>query len=372
VSGEVESPAARRRRQRRRSTIAAAVVVAVVVAAGSVAYLSGVFRPNGSGGGAGGSATQLTTQPVVQETVSQQSQVDATLGYSGSYTVSGRGGGTITSLPGVGTVIREGGVLYRVNNGTPVFLLYGTIPAWRPLAEGTTGKDVAQLNYDLVVLGYADTADIAELGWDYFGWDTRYALERLQSHLGLAETGTLPMGQAVFLPSAIRVTAVTGSLGNPAAGPVLTGTSTSQVVTISLSTAQETEVKVGDKVTVVLPDGADTPGMVSSIGTVATSSSSGSTIPVVVTLTDPAAVGDLDGAPVQVEITAASVPDAMAVPVDALLALAGGGYAVEVLTASGQHHLVPVSLGLFDDAQGIVQVTGAGLVVGQRVVVPGI
>ena len=70
-----------------------------------------------------------------------------------------------------------------------------------------------------------------------------------------------------------------------------------------------------------------------------------------------------------VSITTESVEDALAVPVDALLALAGGGYAVEV--AEGRvHRLAAVTLGLFDDADGLVQVSGRGLSAGQRVVVP--
>ena len=59
------------------------------------------------------------------------------------------------------------------------------------------------------------------------------------------------------------------------------------------------------------------------------------------------------------------------VPVNALLAQPGGGYAVEVNGSHG-HHLVSVTLGLFDDAAGLVQVTGTRLLPGQRVVVPGI
>jgi hypothetical protein len=58
------------------------------------------------------------------------------------------------------------------------------------------------------------------------------------------------------------------------------------------------------------------------------------------------------------------------VPINALLALAGGGYAVEVVGGDGLHQPVPVSPGLFDDAAGLVQVTGTGLAAGQRVVVP--
>jgi hypothetical protein len=56
--------------------------------------------------------------------------------------------------------------------------------------------------------------------------------------------------------------------------------------------------------------------------------------------------------------------------VTALLAQSGGGYAVEVVGAGARNHLVPVSLGLFDDAEGLVQVTGVGLAAGQEVVIP--
>jgi len=72
----------------------------------------------------------------------------------------------------------------------------------------------------------------------------------------------------------------------------------------------------------------------------------------------------------KVGITTASVPSALIVPVTSLLAQSGGGYAVEVVGATGINHLVAVSLGLFDDADGLVQVTGSGLAAGQNIVVP--
>jgi len=90
-----------------------------------------------------------------------------------------------------------------------------------------------------------------------------------------------------------------------------------------------------------------------------------------VTPSDPRATGTWDQAPVQVGITTDSVRDALVVPVTALLAQSGGGYFVEVIGAgTNSNHLVPVSLGLFDDADGLVQVTGSGLAAGQQVVVP--
>jgi multidrug efflux pump subunit AcrA (membrane-fusion protein) len=89
-----------------------------------------------------------------------------------------------------------------------------------------------------------------------------------------------------------------------------------------------------------------------------------------VTPSHPAATGKWDQAPVKVGITTATVPGALVVPVTALLAQSAGGYAVEVVGAGASNHLVPVSLGLFDDADGLVQITGSGLAPGEEVVVP--
>jgi hypothetical protein len=175
------------------------------------------------------------------------------------------------------------------------------------------------------------------------------------------------------------VTSVTPTLGAAVQpGAVLGVTSTSRQVTIALDAAQQSQIKVGDKVTITLPDNSTTPGVVSAVGSVATTptdsgNGGGSQTPTVevdVTPTRPAATGRLDQAPVQVSITTASVSDALVVPVASLLALAGGGYAVETVDSAGGHRLVPVSLGLFDDADGLVEVSGAGLARGRRIVVP--
>jgi hypothetical protein len=239
-----------------------------------------------------------------------------------------------------------------------------------------TGTDVAELNADLVALGYATSTEIPA-GSDEFTWWTKDALEKLQGALGVTQTGTLTLGQAAFLPTAARVTTVPATLGGPAqpGQPVLTATSTIRQVSIALGADQQSEVAVGDKVTITLPNNQTTPGVISSVGTVAAAPAAGSsdstpTITVLVNPTDPAATGSWDQAPVDVTITTAAVHNALVVPVDALLALAGGGYAVEVSGAGGLHHLVAVTVGLFDDADGLVQVTGSGLAAGQHVVVP--
>ena len=400
-----------RRRRRKSPWVIAAVVL---VAAGVAVAIADPFSSKGTTpSGVVDNPVPTSLATVTRQDLTSQTQLAATLGYAGSYTVVNQAGGTaatgisasppssagssssgssgtFTALPTVGQVVSQGQVLYQVS-GQPIALLYGLTPAYRALSEGMTGMDVTELNADLVVLGYATSSELSPTS-DYFSSETFYALEKLQVALGVTETGTLALGQAVFLPTAALVTSVTATLGGPAqpGATVLAASSTARQVDIALDASQQSEVQVGDEVAITLPNNQTTPGVIASVGTVATtassssssgssSSSSGSggsgssnpTITVLVTLTDPAATGSWDQAPVNVTITSARVSNVLAVPVNALVALSGGGYSVEVVGTNGVHHLVSVSLGLFDDAQGLVQVTGSGLAAGQHVVVPG-
>ncbi len=305
------------------------------------------------------------------------------------YSLVNQATGTLTALPATGQVVTQGQVAYRVS-GSPVVLLYGSVPAYRDLSEGLSGPDVSELNGDLVAMRDATAAELDPHS-DVFSFATAVALEKLQAKLGVPVTGVLTLGQAVFAPGAIQVTGLgTGTVlgGVAALGAVaLTATSTTPVVTVPLDAGDQSEVRDGQRVTIALPDGQHTPGMVSQVSTVAaapsssggsgSSGSSGSgsgspTIMVVVTPTDPKALGTLNQAPVEVTITTGSVADAVVVPVDALLTQANGGYAVEVVLSGGRHHLVAVTPGLFDDAAGLVQVTGTTLAPGQHVVVPAV
>jgi Putative peptidoglycan binding domain len=367
------------RRGRRRWVIVA--VLFVLIAAGAVVVVSGGFDGDGASRGPSGNGSATSLATVERRSLSQQTQFNGTLGYAGSYTVLGQAPGTVTWLPALGQVIRDGQVLYRVDEA-PVVLLYGSTPAYRALAEGATaadvtGADVAQLNHDLVALGYVDKADV-DSAWDKFNWATKAGVEKLQKHLGVDQTGELSLGDVVFLPTAARVTMLQASLGAPATGPVLHASSTARTVSVALDPDLQSEVKAGDQVTITLPDNSTTPGTVTSVGKVATAPSNNSggsdsspTVPVHIRPTDPSATGSLDQALVEVAITDQTVHNVLAVPVYALLARSGGGYAVEVVAGDGTHHLVRVTLGLFDDAAGMVQVSGSGLAAGQRVVVPG-
>ena len=365
-------------RRRRRAPWVIAVVVVLVAASVSVALVN----PFGTGPtkhpGVVDNADPTSLDTVVRQDLSSQTQVSATLGYAGSYIVIDQAQGIVTSLPAAGQVTNQGQVLYEVS-GAPVVLLYGSTPAYRALSEGMTGADVNELNADLVALGYVTSTELSPSSDDFTYW-TEVGVEKLQKTLGVTQNGTLSLGQALFEPTAVRVTASSATLGAPAqAGqPVLSATSTTRQVSIALDASEQSEVAVGDKVIVTLPNNQTTPGVISSVGTVATTPPSGSTstssssptITVLVDPSDPTATGSWDQAPVDVTITTSTVSNALVVPVDALLAQAGGGYAVEVVGADGIHHLVAVTLGLFDDADGLVQVGGSGLVPGQQIVVP--
>ncbi len=232
-------------------------------------------------------------------------------------------------------------MLYQVS-GAPVVLLYGSTPAYRALSSGLTGADVAELNADLVALGYATSTEIPPASDDFTYW-TKVGVEKLQAALGVTENGTLALGQAVFVPTAVRVTSVSATLGAPAqpGQPVLSATSTTRQVSIALDAARAVRGEgrgQGDHHLAEQPDHAGGDllgghrGHRPRLGELGQCSP---TITVLVNPTDPAATGTWDQAPVNVTITTGSVSNALVVPVDALLAQAGGGYAVEVAGANG-------------------------------------
>jgi peptidoglycan hydrolase-like protein with peptidoglycan-binding domain len=384
--------------KRKRWLLAGAAVLAVATATGGVAVMSGAKQQAAA-------ARQLPvgSARVERRTLSAMVSQAGILTYrarsDGSpYSVITQTRGTYSKLPAAGQVISQGHVLYRVND-RPVVLLHGSTPAYRTLSAGASGPDVAELNSDLVALGYATRAQLSPTS-GFFGSATTAAVMRLQAALGVTQNGTLTLGQVVFEPSAVRVTSVSAQLGGRTqpGQTVMQATSTTRQVQVALSASEQTTLAVGDKVSITLPNNHTTPGVVSSVGAVAscpsTSGSGGSssssaapgtdacsagssgssttpTIAVGVTPSDPAATGTWDQAPVRVGITTASVPNALVVPVTALLARSGGGYAVEVVGTGARNHLVPVSPGLFDDAEGLVQVTASALAAGQEVVVPG-
>jgi hypothetical protein len=272
--------------------------------------------------------------------------------------------GIYTELPDVGDKVGCGDVLYRVDDA-PVLLLCGAVPAYRDLTIGDQGNDVRELNRNLGIEPDDD-----------FTWQTEEALEKLQHDKGLDATGALGVGDAIVLPRAVRIAKVTGELGGIArpGAQVAQATSGAPEVQVNLDASQQGDVKKGDRARITLPGNTSVEGRVDRVGRVArTAGKDGdvgaATIPAYVGLDDPAKARGLDSAPVQVDVTTKGVPNALSVPVIALVGKSGGGFAVEVVRAGGRRELVAVKLGLFDTAGGRVQVEG-DLDEGDHVVVP--
>jgi peptidoglycan hydrolase-like protein with peptidoglycan-binding domain len=335
---------------------------ALVIAAGTVAAVG--FGDSDASTPTRGNLPPATTT-VTRTTLTQTETVDGSLGYGDAAVVKARAttDETVTWLPAIGATISRGKPVFKANND-PVVLLYGSAPLYRTLQPGTEGADVKLVEQNLSALGYDGfTVD------DEYTSATADAVRDWQEDLGLAETGTVVPGQVVVAPGRIRVTEHQLAAGDPANGPVLTCTGTTRIVTVHLDVAKQQLAKKGIAASVKLPDGTQVKGTVAGVGTVATTSGTGNqqttTIDVTVTVADQKALGSLDEAPVDVILQAEQRRDVLAVPVNALVGLAEGGYGLQVVDGSTTRY-VAVKTGMF--AGGKVEVTGDavtdGLVVG--------
>lgn len=355
---------------RKRAVLGAVCVVAV----GAGITVAAV--PDSSKTATAASEAPVATARVSRTDLVSRTDVDGTLGYAHTYPVAAQGAGRLTWLPSVGDTISRGERVYGVN-GHSVPLFYGSTPLWRPLHTGVSdGDDVRELESNLKALGYGDGLAVDR----EFNSATAAAVEKWQSDLGADATGQIAPGDVVMEPGELRVSAVSGLLGTPARGQVLTATDTSREVTVNLPVTQQELVATGAQVRLRLPGGITTTGHIASVGTTASAGTGTgdskaqtgqgtetATIPVYVTLDHPSAAGRLDGAPVTVGFTSAAHKGVLAVPVSALLAEADGSYAVEAVSGS-RRWAVPVQLGIFADSQ--VEVSGKGLKAGMRVEVP--
>lgn len=491
-------PTRRRRRIATTLTLIAAVAVVLWVVTGTGS--SSPTTSNSSATTASGSATVRRRDLVETDTES------GTLSYANPQTVYNRLSGTITWLPTVGQVIKPGEALYKVDQ-QPVLLMNGSTPAYRDLTPSDgPGRDVLELNRNLVALGYNPDGIVVDDTWQTA---TTAGIEALQAALGETQSGTLSLGQVVFLPGDQLISTVdatagsTGSSSNantspgasaddpaPTTGPefvsmdtkpqttaqvrprtknslktlealiallrkeiaelrsanrsprsgnpsatkagstsssnsgspsssnsgsssssssgspssngnsgggnataILQSNSTQLIVTVQLDASKQSEAKVGEPVTVEMPNGNTVDARISAVSPVAQSSnnsgngatgggnaasgnnnannsnnggssgSSGSTIPVTVTLSGHQTGAGLDQAAVSVNFSQAQANNVLSVPVTALLATAGGGYAVQ--EAAAPHTLIPVTTGLF--AAGYVQISGQGIYPGLQV-----
>jgi peptidoglycan hydrolase-like protein with peptidoglycan-binding domain len=348
---------------RRRAAIGAA---GLVVAAGVAAFvlLGGDSGESAGAASVSDAATSTATATVQRTDLVERDTVSGTLGYADQETVTGRLRGTYTRLPAEGAILRNGAVLYDVDGAPGAVLLDGSFPTWRDLRVGVAdGADVKELERNLVALGYDPNGDVTVD--EHFDWATKAAVQRWQDAMGLQKSGVVELGRVVFQETPRRVATVHAQLGGNAGGPVFDTTSTRRTVTVALDAAKQDEAVVGEAVRVELPDGSVVDGTVSEVGRVAQTTETATVIQVTVSLKKGAHVPALDQAPVSVDLVSERRRGVLTVPVTALVARPGGGYAVE---AAADHGLVAVTPGLYTDS--LVEVSGSGLRAGMQVVVP--
>jgi peptidoglycan hydrolase-like protein with peptidoglycan-binding domain len=344
----------------------AAGVVAGVLAVGAVAAAITVFNlPEAKSSPDSADHPPGSTADITEQTLIDRENHDGTLAHGDTTTVSSRGNGTVTGLPAEGATVSRGQAIFRLDN-KPVTLLYGSLPAYRALSTGVKGADVKQFEQNLRVLGYRGfTVDKA------YSSSTASAVKRWQADLGLTETGAVDPGQIVYADGEVRVdslsTQVGTVIGSGAAVAKVTGTSPLATVALEMSSARL--AKVGATVQVTLPDGKVVPGEISKVTMVVSPGEGGeaATTKIHVTIRFASAVQSTGTAAVTVAFIAGERPHVLAVPVAALLALAEGGYGVQVVDG-GTTRIVAVETGLFAD--GRVQITGTGLQPGMKVAMP--
>ena len=346
---------------RRRTRLAAGLAVgAAGAAAAAVALLGG-----------GGERPVRATAPVGSAAVERRDLVEeetfnGRLGFRDARPVNARGGGTLTRLPASGAAIGRGTALYEVDGTPTAHLMYGSRPAWRELRQGMRGEDVRQLEDNLAALGYLGIAPDS-----YFGDATAAAVKAWQEDRGARETGRVALGEVVFMPGRRRIAKREARVGDalqPGA-PVLLTTSTQRVATADVEASRQSLLRPGDAVQVELPSGRLVRGRVARVASSADppkGEDGESTVAVTIALRRTRG-RVLDQAPVTIVARRAEKRNALSVPVAALLARRGGGYAVE-LVEGRRRRLVPVRLGEF--ASGYVEVSSRSLRAGMRVVVP--
>ncbi len=294
-------------------------------------------------------------------------------------TATERADGVITKLPDPGSTIQYGQALYEVNSVSGPVLLQGELPAWRRLSTlSPDAPDVRQLENNLRDLGYASSKMKVD---DHFDWRTYQAVQDWQEANGWERTGAVERADVVYSTEPIRIADVQARVGASNQGQILSLSTVDRALLIDLELSDRDLVQVGSEVSVKDPNGKKVASKIVRVAQTATTAAAApagggglgrggatadaaSTIEVEVALPDELDL--LDGTEVDVELVSSSTESPTTVPIKALLALAEGGYAVEVVLGDGTTKLRAVQIG--DSIDGWVAVTG-DIKVGDTVVV---
>lgn len=353
------------------------LTIAVVAASGTgYWYLSQDSSADPSTETAGPVATAAVSEQDLAATESWPGK----LGHGKPFQIKAKGQGTLTDILDQNERVKRGTELYRLDE-TPVVALIGRLPMYRDLASGAEGADVKQLEQNLAKLGYEGfTVD------DEFTWYTAAAVKEWQEDLGIDETGAVGEPDVVFVPRSGQVDGVQAALGDEITpGTEVVGVSSSdQIVSLEVDVADRDLVDVDTEVAVRLPGGEEVIGTVTGASVVEDTSGgddggggggdeedpgADDTITQVEVTLENKVDEALQGSPADVVVDVESREGVLVVPVTALLALAEGGFGLEVVNKDGTTTIVAVAAGLFAD--GMVEVAGDGIAKGTVVGVAG-
>lgn len=284
------------------------------------------------------------TATVGLSTLADDYSADGDLVYADALVVSWAGqSAVVTWVVEPGTIVERGDVLWRVEDSPTVALskfAFGGIPSYRSLGRGDQGLDVAQLEMNLVALGYDpdETVTVDES----FTSATEAMVERWQGDIGAEATGTVDLGSVVYVAGTSLTGTVEVGVGDTlASGAVaLALTSLDREIVFSVPASERTTLALGDVVEARLPDRSTFDAEVTGLAIQDDGGATFSAAP----LADDLAYR-VDTVPVTVNWTVPIASDALTVPAEALARADSGQYYIEVVNRDGSTDFVAVEIG---------------------------
>ncbi len=170
--------------------------------------------------------------------------------------------GVVTEVwSGNGSVVDAGDLVLSVNLD-PSVVAEGAVPAFRPLASGTEGADVIQLQQFLVQAGwYTGTVD------GRFGATTLRAVRAWQESAGMVNDGVVDLGELIFLdelPTRIRMLVTVGERIQGAETLVIAVLADEPQFWIPIAAQQQQLIPSQARLDLQLPNGSLVPAVITS------------------------------------------------------------------------------------------------------------
>lgn len=256
------------RLQRRRVILLAVIGLAVLASVGGLLVSTTIKSPAQQAAETKAPGLTRLTAPVQDTVIHNTVQADGLITKPpqiSSLSSGGGGGGGGGNAQQVvtkifhppGSFVAPGNVIIEVA-GRPFFVLQGTVPAYRDMAPGESGSDIAQLQVGLEALGFGIGSDTSGT----YGPGTSAAVAAFYQSLGYpapaAPAGTkghhgteVPLAEIMFVPRLpAQVVKLGGHVGSVVSGSLVTLSLGSPSVKGQLNPAFGSLVRPGMKVTI--------------------------------------------------------------------------------------------------------------------------